>query len=149
MTCNETVYPMLVEGNIAPTAYEPYTGDTYTAALPETIYGGELDWNTGVLTVTHGQIASYAGETLPGEWISDRDVYAPDATPTTGAQVAYKLADPYTIQLTPQQIDALSGVNTLYTDSGDTTVSGRTDPVWMTQSLIDRIAALESAATSI
>ena len=99
-TCNETVYPMLVEGNIAPTAYEPYTGDTYTAELPETIYGGELDWITGVLTVTHGQIASYAGETLPGEWISDRDVYAPDATPTTGAQVAYKLAEPYTIQLT-------------------------------------------------
>ena len=131
------------------TTYEPYTGDTYTAELPETIYGGELDWNTGVLTVTHGQMASYAGETLPGEWISDRDVYAPDATPTTGAQVAYKLAEPYTVQLTPQQITALSGTNTLYTDSGDTAVSGRADPVWLTQSLMERIAALESAATNI
>ena len=63
-------------------------------------------------------------------------------------EIAYKLATPYTIQLTPQQIAALSGVNTLYTDSGDTSVSGRTDMIWLTQSLIDRIAALETAAVS-
>ena len=102
-----------------------------------------------MLTVTHGQIAAYAGESLPGAWISDRDVYADGAMPTTGAQVVYKLATPTTIQLTPQQITALSGTNTLYTDSGDTAVSGRADPVWLTQSLMERIAALESAATNI
>lgn len=110
------------------TAYEPYTGDTYTAELPEIIYGGTLDWNTGVLTATHGQIAAYAGESLPGAWISDRDVYADGAMPTTGAQVVYKLATPTTIQLTPQEIAALSGVNTLYTDAGTLTVTGREDP---------------------
>lgn len=144
-----SVSNLQIELGSTATPYESYTGDTYTAELPEKIYGGELDWITGVFTVTHGQIASYAGETLPGEWISDRDVYAPDATPTTGAQVAYKLAEPYTIQLTPQQITALSGVNTLYTDSGDTAFSGRADPIWLIQSLMDRIAALESAATNI
>lgn len=147
-TIDETIYPYIVPGTTAPAAYEPYIGDTYTAELPEPVYGGELDWITGVLTVTHGQIASYAGETLPGEWISDRDVYAPDAVPTTGAQVAYKLDEPRTIQLSTQQIAALSGVNTLYTDSGDISVSGRTDMIWLTQSLIDRIAALETAAVS-
>ena len=63
-------------------------------------------------------------------------------------EIAYKLATPYTIQITPQQITALSGVNTLYTDSGDISVSGRTDMIWLTQSLIDRIAALETAAVS-
>lgn len=31
------------------TAYEPYQGQTLTAALPETVYGGKLDWTTGVL----------------------------------------------------------------------------------------------------
>lgn len=35
------------------TAYEPYQADTYTAALPETVYGGSLDVANGVLTVTH------------------------------------------------------------------------------------------------
>lgn len=120
-------YVQIEPGDTA-TPYEPYTGDTYTAELPETIYGGELDWNTGVLTVTHVQIASYAGEMLPGEWISDRDVYSSGTVPTTGAQVVYKLADPYTIQLSPQQIAALSGVNTLYTDAGTLTVTGREDP---------------------
>lgn len=59
-------------------------------------------------------------------------------------QIAFELAKPYTIQLTPQQILAISGTNTLYTDSGDTTVSGPTDPVWLTQQMMDRIAALES-----
>lgn len=38
------------------TAYEPYQGQTLTADLPETVYGGMLDWNTGVLTSTHHKI---------------------------------------------------------------------------------------------
>lgn len=33
------------------TAYEPYQGDTYAADFGQTVYGGTLDWNTGVLTV--------------------------------------------------------------------------------------------------
>ena len=104
---------------------------------------------TGVVTVEYGHIASYAGEPLPGDWISDRDVYAPDATPTIGAQVVYKLANPYTIQLTPKQIAALSGVNTLYTDAGTLTVTGREDPRHTIVTLTDRIAALESAAAGV
>lgn len=32
------------------TEYIPYQGQTLTAELPETVYGGSLDWNTGVLT---------------------------------------------------------------------------------------------------
>ena len=51
----------------------------------------------------------------------------------TPVQFAYKLADPVTIQLTPQEILALSGVNTIYSDAGNITVSGypvfRTLPV--------------------
>ena len=36
-------------GNTA-TAYEPYQGQTLTADLPETVYGGDKNWGTGVLT---------------------------------------------------------------------------------------------------
>lgn len=108
--------------------YEPYRGNTYDIALPETVYGGEVDAVSGLVTVEYGHTASYAGEPLPGEWLSDRDVYAPDATPTTGAQVVYKLAEPITRQLTPQQIAVLSGVNTIYTDADGVIVTGAEDP---------------------
>lgn len=83
-----------------------------------TVYGGTLNVLTGVLTVTHGQIASYNGEILPGEWLSDRDVYASGTSPTTGAQVVYELATPLTYQLTAQQISSLTGINTLNIDAG-------------------------------
>ena len=72
------------------------------------------------------------------QWLSENEII-----------VCAPMATPYAIQLAPQQIAALTGINTLYTDSGDTAVSGRADPVWLTQSLMERIAALESAATNI
>lgn len=93
--------------------------ETYTTSLGQTVYGGTLDMVTGVLTVTHGNIASYNGETLPSTWISDRDVYASGTTPTTGAQVVYELATPLTYQLTAQQIKTLVGTNNVWASSGD------------------------------
>lgn len=45
------VYPnvqfMLVAGTTAPTTYTPYTGQTATLTLPETVYGGEADAVSG------------------------------------------------------------------------------------------------------
>lgn len=97
--------------------------DTYTISLGGTYYGGTLDVLTGVLTVEWENIDSYAGETLPGEWISDRDVYASGTTPTTGAQVVYKLATPTTVQLTAHEVETLTGINNVWSDSGDVTVT--------------------------
>ena len=70
----------------------------------------------------------YHGESLPGRWISDRDVYASGATPTTGAQVVYELAAPLTYQLTPQQLATLAGYNAVSTDAGTLSVTYRADP---------------------
>ncbi len=55
---------------------------------------------------------------------------------------------PQIVQLTPQEILALSGVNTIHADTGDVTVSGRADPNSVIQKLASRIAALESAAVT-
>lgn len=44
---NETVYPYIVPGTTAPTAYTPYQGDTLALQLPGTVYGGEVDAVTG------------------------------------------------------------------------------------------------------
>ena len=119
---------MITADNSTPTAYEPYQGNDYPLTLPETIYGGTVDAVTGVGSKDWGYIASYNGESLPGEWISDRDVYASGTTPTTGAQVAYKLATPEPFQATGNQaLPAVAGLNTVYTDGDSLIISGKED----------------------
>lgn len=60
----------------------------------------------------------------------------------TPVQVAWLLATPQTIQLTPQQIAALQGVNTLYGDGDTITAAGRQSKAIALES---RIEALEAA----
>ena len=128
----------VVPGTTAPTTYKPYIGQTNTLTLPETVYGGEADAVTGDGKRTWRIIDNYAGETIPREWISDRDVYSADKNPTVGAQVAYRLAEPVSFTATgAQPIPALSGTNTVLTDADSATVTGRADP-------IKRIADLEN-----
>lgn len=47
VTVDKTVYPYIVPGTTPPTVYTPYTGQTNTLTLPETVYGGEVDAVTG------------------------------------------------------------------------------------------------------
>lgn len=129
------------EGSEA-TAYEPYSnicpisghssvtvtvastsggsGEDTTVSLGRTVYGGNLDVTTGELEVTWENIASYAGETLTGEWLSSLDEYSTLGTPTTGAQVVYELATPQTFNLTPTQVLTLLGQNYVSHDGGGT-----------------------------
>lgn len=194
------------------------THQTLTAQLPETIYGGEYDWTTGLLTVdklciiydgsedwimgtsTAGlttfhigskydsrmakikqqsnydnykfitshfnwvryyapekpehsafMVDSSTGRTMyivNSAWSTEEDCaayLAAQAAAGTPLTCVFDLGEPYTIQLTPQEILALSGVNTLFSDTGDTEVSGRMDPRRVISSLEERIAALEAA----
>lgn len=131
---------MLFIGNTATaTDYEPYKGSTYSVNWETeagTVYGGALDVVSGKLTVDKGYIASYNEETLPSTWISDRDAYAPGTTPTIGAQVVYKLAEPIEYQLTPQEIRTLPGVNNIWSDAGDVSVESPAD----TKTYIDELS---------
>lgn len=125
-----TALKLQVEVGASGTDYVPFNHSAMTISWQSaagTVYGGSLDVTTGLLTVTDGYIASYNGETLPGEWISDRDVYAQGTTPTTGAQVVYELDTPQTYQLTPQQMNTLLGVNNIWCNTGDTTVEYTAD----------------------
>ena len=111
-------------------SFEPYKGSTYSVNWEievGTVYGGAVDVISGKLTVDRGYIASYNGETLPSTWISDRDVYAAGTSPTTGAQVVYKLAEPVEYQFTPHEVRTLLGVNNVWSDGGDVTVEYPTD----------------------
>ena len=126
-----------------PTTYSPYTGQTSTLSLPHIIYGGTVDAVTGEGQETWKLIDSYTGEDLPGKWISDRNVYASGAAPTIGAQVAYKLAEPISFTATgAQPIPALSGVNTVLTDSDSVTITGRADPIKRITDLEDAVASM-------
>ena len=192
------------------TPFEPYQGDTFSASFGQTVYGGVMDWNTGVLTVdkvmqtlddttTVGSVGNYTntvgavivldigGETknaagtcshvpraytqndnphffisgahlnlfLPKSALSSADAagvkayLAAQHAAGTPVQVCYKLATPTTIQLTPQQITALQGVNNIWSDAGETTVSGRKDIIWLTQNLAQRVAELEGLVAAL
>ena len=110
------------------TGTEANSSTDYTITFPAmagTVYGGNLHVakdGTGTLTVDKMQIASYSGETLPGEWISDRDVYASGTSPTTGAQVVYDVASPTTYTLTAPQITLLLGANNIRANTGNTAI---------------------------
>ena len=94
-----------------------------------TVYGGTLDVLSGLLTVTHANIASYAGETINEPWISSMDVYAQGVTPSTGAQVVYPLTTPQTYQLAPTEVQTLLGANSLWADTGNVDLlTYRADP---------------------
>ena len=179
-----------------------------TLPFGQTVYGGTLDWTTGVLTVgsiflklnTTYPIGLYQFQdkngvffsapllygssriegicsheictnqaSIPNKsyiwlgvdnqivyWIGVLDALGLSTVDefktwlnTQNVQIVYPMEEPVTIQLTPQEILALSGTNTLYTDTGDTTVSGRADPNAIIQQLASRIAALEGAATNL
>lgn len=68
------------------------------------------------------------------KWLGDMDAY-----------FVYPLAQPYAIQLDPQAVPALMGPNNLWSDTGETAVSGRTDPVHVMETMQERLAALENA----
>ena len=88
-----------------------------------TVYGGTADVTTGELISAMACISSYAGETIPGPWLSSLDEYAENAAPTLGAQVVYPLAEPVTVQLTPQTPAALTGENNIWSNTGNVTVT--------------------------
>lgn len=71
---------------------------------------------------------------------------AAQAEAGTPVQVAYKLATPMEVSITPQIIKAISGTNVLTTDAKELIVFGRVDTMATIKRLEERIAALEAAA---
>lgn len=141
-TVEITIKPYIVIGTTPPSVYQAYRGNTLNLQLPATVYGGEIATD-GTGRQTWGYIASYAGETLPGEWISDRDVYADGTAPTIGAEVAYKLAAPIPFTATGgATLPALEGINTILTDADSVTVKARADPNHLITEFQDALASI-------
>ena len=206
-----TYYIKDVQISFVDDKYEPYRGDTFTLGFGETVYGGSLDWKTGILTMEYGiqdlsALVWYGPEvaysnriyytnpfpaaasmiaggrkgwcsvfnclngitlgTLPNNsivysiaefsgsvriYIKADDIANVDALMAVleGQKLVYQLAEPITIQLTPQEILALSGTNCLYSDTGDTQVTGKADPNAVIQDLYNKINALSSTMAAL
>ena len=85
-----------------------------------TVYGGYLDLAKGEVVAEKDCITSYNGETLTGEWISDKDIYTVGGTPTIGAKVVYTLSEPihYSLSsLTSQQLLTLKSTNHIWSET--------------------------------
>ena len=130
-------------------AFEKYKSSTnLTFNFGQAVFGGNLDVESGKLTVTMENIASYAGETLPGVWISDRDTYAPEATPTTGAQVVYEISTPYIIQLAGSQVELLKGLNNVISDGDSITLTYRDGEVATLADVVDLDKKIDASGSS-
>lgn len=91
--------------------------------LPQKIYGGTLDLTTGIATITHKEINPYNGEPIPGEWLSDRDIYQEGISPSIGAQVIYELETPIEEKvLNPITIKSTVGQHVLNCSSNNDTI---------------------------
>ena len=99
----------------------PAEGVDYNITLDQTQYEGYIDISTGQLIEDYGYIASYAGEVLPGAWVSDRDLYDPENpnTPTTGAEVIYLLTEPSESFRDREIIITYMGSNYMWSNTGD------------------------------
>ena len=87
-----------------------------------TVYAGSADIVTGDIKAAP-YYASYNGETLVGPWVSSKDVYDPEGTPATGAQVVDLGGTMTEYHITGQDIITLVGDNYIWSDSGDVTIT--------------------------
>ena len=62
----------------------------------------------------------------------------------TPIQIIYELKEPEAVEVEPQEIKAISGTNTLYTDADNLTILGRVDTMYQLYLLAERVAALEA-----
>ena len=64
------------------------------------------------------------GVVVPPNSYADKDVFK---TAMSGVQLVYELAEPFTIQLTPQEVESLAGDNTMWTDAASLEVTYRSN----------------------
>ena len=85
----------------------------YPFYFDENVYQGTVNIYEGLIYSDWRYIAQYDGETLPGEWLSDRDVYSPGTKPSIDAEVLYRLDTQDIIETTPLSFYLRGGGATL------------------------------------
>lgn len=99
--------------------------EQYTIIIPST-KGGYADLIEGRF-YAYPYYASYAGEDLTGEWISNMDAYDPETTPTIGAKVINIGGIPTESDITAVAVECLDGINRAWCDTGHSEVEYKVD----------------------
>ena len=104
----------------AATKYEAFNDHySYSHIIGIETWGGTYHGLEGKLYEHWAEIASYAGETLPGEWLSDRDSYSDSKNPTIGAQVVYRVATENVQDVNVFPFNTIFGTNSIWTERDD------------------------------
>lgn len=122
---------------------------SHLAATAKDVWGGR-DVGIGFATVGMSYYFMYCvpNSLLPdisaGHEVASLKAYlAAQYAAGTPVQIAYKLAEPVPFTVTgAQPISALPGVNTVLTDAGSVTVTGRADPIKRITDLEDAVASM-------
>ena len=112
----ENICPITGHDSVTVTDTDGDNTNTTTVTLPHTVYGAGVGVTSGESEETWANIPSYNGETISEPWLSSMDEYVQGATPTTGAQVTYKLATPTDLTTTPTDLTLYSGDNVISSD---------------------------------
>lgn len=117
-------------------SHVPTTSDNGTSIAWDVLRKGYVG---GYLRVA--ELTTFWGlpDSTVATWLDFLKAQAAAGTPV---QILYELETPITVQLTPQEILALAGTNTVYSDTGDTTVKGKGDGVAMVEELKEIIISL-------
>ena len=91
-----------------------------------TVYCGTLDLINGTLT-TRPYYASYNGETLSGRWLSSKDVYSENTTPTIGAEVIDLDGNETEYVIDADNLTTFLEDNSIWADCGDISIEYPTD----------------------
>lgn len=84
----------------------------------EEVAAGSFDVLSGELKA-RPYYESYNGEELVGPWVSSMDVYAPNTTPTTGAQVVDLGGTETVYNLSEHDVASFQGHNNIFGNTGD------------------------------
>lgn len=107
------------------------TSDVYGyCSHVKTVASGNITWSGVRKTNVNGGFETYAVSFwgLPDNEVSTWTNYLKEqANSGTPVQILYQLEVPITVQLTPREILSLDGANNVYSDTGDTTVTGKGD----------------------
>lgn len=136
-----------IEHGDTATSYAPYTGQTVTVPLND-LYGGIVDVIGGESETGWANIPSYNGETISEPWLSSMDEYVQGATPTTGAQVTYKLATPTPLTTTPTALTLYKGDNVISSE-GDMCITYLQDRGDLTDFINEMKACCEEVKGSL
>lgn len=191
----------IFEGILTEADFEEYNGETISAALPETVYSGIYEWETGKLTInkkcivftgsegwskhqtisntvrmntptgaktallcSHYKVAPVADNDYSvniGTQLNIHDstnaidtttwkaYLAAQAAAGTPVKLICELKTPIETYISPAELETIEGVNNIWSNSGETTITNLKGNSAVIRYLLERIAELTNAIVSL